>query len=78
MTQKEIYKLLVLNYPHYSKYVDRWFPNGKNSIRIRQINQQEFIFTYNDKKDWKFETLDSFLKSLNTQNRKDRKEILND
>jgi hypothetical protein len=37
-----------------------WFQNGKNSLRIRQTNGQEFIFTFNSHKDWKFETIDMF------------------
>lgn len=41
-----------------------WFPNGRNSIRIRQKNGQEFIFTYHSQKDWKFETITSFLNGM--------------
>lgn len=63
MSHKEIYKWFELYFPIYAgDRVEVWFPNGKNSIRIRQINKQEFVFTYHSNKKWKFETLDSFLK----------------
>ena len=63
MSHKEVYKWFELYFPHYAgDKVDAWFPNGKCSIRIRQKNKQNFIFTFNGERDWKFETLDSFLK----------------
>lgn len=59
MIHRDIYKLFELYFPNYAgNKVDTWFPNGKNSIRIRQTNHQEFIFTYNSK-NWKFEMVDS-------------------
>ena len=30
-------------------------------IRVREANGDEFIFSFNNGKDWKFETIDSFL-----------------
>lgn len=63
MSHNEVYKWFELYFPQYSgDKVEVWFPNGKNSIRIRQKNKQEFIFTYNRATDWKFETITSFLK----------------
>lgn len=44
--------------------VESWFPNGRYSIRIRDIERNEFIFTYKNPKDWKFETMDSYLRNL--------------
>lgn len=65
MSHNEVYKWFELYFPFYSgDKVVMWFPNGKNSIRIRQTNGAEFIFTYNEKHDWKFETVSSFLKSM--------------
>ena len=43
------------------KGVKEYFPNGKNSIRIRKTNGQEFIFSLREPKAWKFETIDQFL-----------------
>ena len=38
-----------------------WFPNGKNSIRVRLRESGDLIFTYTSKKKWKLETVDSYL-----------------
>lgn len=62
-THKEIFKWFGLYFPDYSGNKAKvWFPNGKNSIRVRQLNNQEFVFTFHDHKNWKFETIESFLK----------------
>ncbi len=65
MTHNEVYKWFELYFPIYAgDNIAVWFPNGKNSVRIRQTNGQEFIFTYNEKQDWCFETRDSFFKRI--------------
>lgn len=65
MNHGEIYKYFELYFPDFSgDKVDVWFQNGKNSIRVRQKNRQEFIFTYNGKDNWKFETVESFMVGL--------------
>ena len=64
MVHKEVYKWFELYFPEYARYVETWFPNGKNSVRVRQTNGQEFIFTYDAKDDWKFETRKSFINRL--------------
>ena len=54
-----------LYYPLYAgENAATWFPNGKNSIRVRQTNGAEFIFTYGGKDDWRFETATSFIKGM--------------
>ncbi len=64
MVHTDVYNWFALYFPNYAgENVDKWFPNGKNSIRVRQTNGQEFIFTYNSQKDWRFETINSFLSS---------------
>ena len=64
MTHYDVFKYFELYFPLYSgDRIDRWFQNGKNSIRVRQTNGHEFIFTFNSHKDWKLETIDSFIKS---------------
>ena len=50
--------------PDQAKEVKEYFPNGKNSIRIRKINGQEFIFSLREPKAWKFETIDQFLADM--------------
>lgn len=65
MVHSDVYKWFGLYFPDYAgDKVDRWFPNGKNSIRIRQKDHQEFIFTFQDKNHWKFETLENFMTGL--------------
>ncbi len=62
MNHNDIYKWFELYFKLYAgNNVAAWFQNGKNSIRIRQTNGQEFIFTYNSPKDWRFETIQSYI-----------------
>ncbi|HKL79278.1 MAG TPA: methionyl-tRNA synthetase [Mobilitalea sp.] len=65
MSHNEVYKWFNLYFGQYSGInTELWFPNGKNSIRIRQTNKQEFVFTCNSPKDWKFETIKSYMNSI--------------
>ena len=65
MGHSDVMKWFEQYFPDYSgDRIDMWFPNGRNSVRIRQKNGQEFIFTYNSQKDWKFETITCFLNGL--------------
>lgn len=40
--------------------IELWFPNGKGSVRVRLKDRSELIFTYNDSKRWRLETIESF------------------
>ena len=65
MSHSEVYKWFELYFPQYAgNKVEAGFQNGKNSIRIRQTNNQEFIFTFSDKGNWRFETVESYMKGL--------------
>lgn len=71
MVHNDVYKRFALYFPDYAgNLVECWFPNGKNSIRIRQKNKQEFIFTFLNDKEWRFETIDSYLRALFEKNAK--------
>lgn len=71
MVHNDVYKRFALCFPDYAgNRVECWFPNGKNSIRIRQNNKQEFIFTFLNDKEWRFETIDSYLRALFEKNAK--------
>ena len=62
MVHTEVYKIFKKLLPAYAEQSTEYFPNGKNSIRVR-INHGDYIFTYSCAADWKFETIDSFLKN---------------
>ena len=65
MSHSEVYKWFELYFPQYAgDNVETWFQNGKNSIHIRQKNHQEFIFTFNNEGNWRFETVESFMNGL--------------
>lgn len=74
MTHREVLDWFKLYFPQFAEHVEAWFPNGKNSIRIRQTNHQDFIFTYNSKKDWRFETVDSYVQQLRKEIKKKKGE----
>ena len=62
MSHAEVYKAFRQYFPTYvGENIAAWFPNGRNSIRVREANGDEFIFSFNNGKDWKFATIDSFL-----------------
>lgn len=64
MSQKEVYDKFKRIFPQFAENSKMWFPNGKNSIRIRHKNGNDFIFTYNKETDWRFETVEAFIKHL--------------
>jgi hypothetical protein len=64
MTHLQVINIFKSKFSLYSNHIKEWFPNGKNSVRIRLKNGQEFVFTHNTPSDWCFETIDSFIKRL--------------
>ena len=61
MTHNEVYEQFKLSLPMYARTSETWFPNGKNSIRVRQIDGRDLIFTFDNNEEWCFETVKSFL-----------------
>lgn len=61
MIHSQIYGYFKECLPEREKEVKEYFPNGRNSIRVRQNDGQEFIFSVTAPKVWKFETIDQFL-----------------
>lgn len=45
MIHTQVYGFFQTCLPDQTKEVKEYFPNGKNSIRIRKNNGQEFIFS---------------------------------
>ena len=64
MTHKEVFKHFKNLMPFYHEKSITWYQNGKNSIRVEMDNGERFIFTFNNKRDWRFETVDSFVKNM--------------
>lgn len=64
MSQEKVFAIFNTLFPQFSGQIESWFPNGKNSIRIRRFDNQDFIFTYNEPMDWRFETVDSFINGI--------------
>ena len=61
MTQKNIYKEFKRLFPQYVKTIRQWYFIASNSICIRTDCDKYFVFTYNDEKDWYFETAVSYI-----------------
>lgn len=65
MTHNNVLLKFKVLFPQYAGPMTEWFPNGKNSIRVRYSKTRpDVIFTYNSTKDWRLETIDSFIKSM--------------
>lgn len=64
MKQEEVYQQFEKHFPQFSEHVEEWFPNGKDSIRVRIQSGSDFIFTYHNSWDWCLETVESFIKKL--------------
>ena len=66
MAHKDVFIMFKKLFPLYAEKASEWFPNGKNSVRVRISEvHQDFVFTYYSNKEWRFETADIFAKSLN-------------
>ena len=61
MTQKNIYKEFKRLFPQYVETICQWYFIASNSIRIQADCDKYFVFTYNDEKDWCFETAVSYI-----------------
>lgn len=40
--------------------VHEWWPAGKNQVRVLMKFQTEYVFCYNNLKDWRLETITAF------------------
>ena len=64
MKHVEVYEKLKELFPMYVENSEDWFPNGKDSIRVRIKSGSDFIFTYHNFYDWCYETLESFIRKM--------------
>ena len=64
MSHTQVYKCYKSWLPDHAARTKEYFPNGKDSIRIREVGGQEFIFTVLGEMSWKWETIAHFIKDL--------------
>ena len=64
MKHVEIYEKYKEMFPELAIHIEDWFPNGKDSIRVRVKSGSDFVFTYHNWTDWCYETVDSFIRKL--------------
>ena len=64
MIHSKVFKCFQECLPTFYENAETYFPNGKNSIRVRQKDGKEFIFSFNGEKTWRFETVDRFLADM--------------
>lgn len=69
MSHSKIYDAFQDLFPNYINEGVVYFPTGKNSIRLRGVDgyhlyRQELVFTYFDKRNWRLETVDQFIKRM--------------
>lgn len=64
MLHTKVYGYFKDYLPAQAEKADVYFPNGKNSIRIRNKDGSEFIFTCLSPKDWCYETLNIYIKRM--------------
>lgn len=62
MKHKDVHEMFTRLFPMYSAGKYTWYPSGRNTIRIKIIENIEFIFTYYTNKCWSFETLPMYNK----------------
>lgn len=64
MLHAAVYELFKSYFPSYAENTRAWFQNGRNSIKIRNNNGQEYVFTYYGEKGWCFETVNHYIMRL--------------
>lgn len=64
MTHANILDYFKKVLPYKAENISVWYPNGKNSIRVRMTDGRELIFTMTGKYDWTLETLNHFMQSM--------------
>ncbi len=62
MRHVDVHEMFTRLFPMYSAGKYTWYPNGRNTIRIKIIENIEFIFTYHNNRCWSFETLPMYNK----------------
>lgn len=63
MTHNKVYEDFTKRMSVYTKQVIEWFPNGKDSIRVRFKDGKDYIYTI-DESGFCFETKERFINRL--------------
>ena len=64
MTQKDVFKAFLEISRTTEEDIEMWFPNGKDSVRVKLKDKQELIFTYDSPRYWRLETRGAFLTDM--------------
>jgi hypothetical protein len=64
MLHKTIFERYAKIFTRDVEDVEVWHPNGFGSVRIRFRNKEEYVFSYVNDSNWRYETLDNFIKSM--------------
>lgn len=73
MTHPEVLKRFKELFPQYFEDSTMWFPNGKNSIRIRMSYCGDLVFSIDNKGKWIFETISHYLDRMEIERRLKKK-----
>lgn len=57
MNHKRIYEYFSKNVPDYADRTKLYIKNKHNSIKLKLLNGEEYIFTINGKNNWKLERI---------------------
>lgn len=69
MTHHQVLEQFKEYFPNLMDRVEKWYPNGKNSIRLHLLDGSEYVFTFVDKSTFRFETFSYFLESMKGEKR---------
>lgn len=62
-----IIEIFKQNFPQYKDNITEWYPNGKNSIRVKLKDKTEIVYTHNSDRNWSLESKKHFINKLNEQ-----------
>lgn len=64
MSHKDVLEQFKKYFPQYAENMEQWFPNGRNSVRVRRPHMPDVVFTFHNPIDWRFETVDRYIESM--------------
>lgn len=65
MLHDDVFKQYKKHFPREFKETSTWFPNGRNSVRVRLVSRpDDYIFTYHNAREFVFEPVEIFIKRL--------------